>query len=58
MRRKVFLEADVTITTDYMDPDDLYMPVQTDSADGTLTADDEGALRAVDRFRFVLDDMV
>lgn len=39
--RDVSVKADVTITTDYMEPADLYVPVQT-VAEGKLTADDIG----------------
>ena len=39
--RDVAVKADVTITTDYMEPSDLYVPVQT-VAEGALTADDIG----------------
>ena len=40
--RDVSVKADVTITTDYMEPGDLYVPVQTVAAEGALTADDIG----------------
>ena len=39
--RDVSVKADVTITTDYMEPGDLYVPAQT-VAEGKLTADDIG----------------
>ena len=39
--RDVSVKADVTITTDYMEPADLYVPAQT-VAEGKLTADDIG----------------
>ena len=39
--RDVAIKAGVTITTDYMEPSDLYVPVQTVS-EGALTADDIG----------------
>lgn len=39
--RDVSVKADVTITTDYMEPSDLYVPVQA-VAEGALTADDIG----------------
>ena len=40
--RDVAVKADVTITTDYMDPADLYVPTQTVGAEGTLTASEIG----------------
>jgi len=40
--RDVSVKADVTITTDYMDPGDIYVPVQVSAAEGKLTADDIG----------------
>lgn len=39
--RDVAVKADVTVTTDYMEPGDLYVPAQT-VAEGKLTADDIG----------------
>ncbi len=39
--RDVAVKADVTITTDYMEQSDLYVPVQT-IAEGKLTAEDIG----------------
>ena len=40
--RDVAVKADVTITTDYMEPGDLFVPVQTAASEGKLTADDIG----------------
>ena len=40
--RDVSVKADVTITTDYMEPGDLYVPVQTAAAEGKLTAAEIG----------------
>lgn len=40
--RDVAVKADVTITTDYMDPGDLFVPMQMAVAEGKLTADDIG----------------
>ena len=40
--RDVAVKADVTITTDYMEQSDLYVPVQTIAAEGKLTAEDIG----------------
>lgn len=40
--RDVSIKASVTITTDYMEPGDLYVPAQTAAAEGVLTADDIG----------------
>lgn len=40
--RDVSVKAGVTITTDYMEPGDLYVPVQTAAAEGALTADQIG----------------
>ena len=40
--RDVSVKADVTITTDYMEPGDLYVPVQMAAAEGKLTADQIG----------------
>ena len=40
--RDVSIKADVTITTDYMEQGDLYVPAQNVAAEGTLTADDIG----------------
>ena len=44
--RDVSVKADVTITTDYMEPGDLYAPVQTVADAGKLTADDIGKAKA------------
>ncbi len=40
--RDVSIKADVTITTDYMESSDLYVPVQAAAAEGTLTASELG----------------
>lgn len=40
--RDVAVKADVTITTDYMEPADLYVPTQTAAAEGTLSAAEIG----------------
>lgn len=40
--RDVSVKAGVTITTDYMEPSDLYVPVQTAAAEGKMTAEDIG----------------
>ena len=40
--RDVSVKADVTITTDYMEPGDIYVPVQMATAEGKLTAEDIG----------------
>lgn len=40
--RDVSVKADVTITTDYMEPGDLYVPVQSAAAEGNLTAAEIG----------------
>ena len=40
--RDVSVKADVTITTDYMEHGDLYVPAQSIAAEGTLSADDIG----------------
>ena len=40
--RDVAVKADVTVTTDYMEPADLYVPVQSAAEEGKLTADDIG----------------
>lgn len=40
--RDVAVKADVTITTDYMEQGDLYVPVQSTVAEGALTAADIG----------------
>lgn len=40
--RDISVKADITITTDYMEPGDLYAPTQTVGAEGALTADDIG----------------
>jgi type II secretory pathway component GspD/PulD (secretin) len=40
--RDISVKADITITTDYMDPGDLYAPSQTVGSEGALTADDIG----------------
>ncbi len=38
--RDVSVKADVTITTDYMEQSDLYVPVQTVASEGAMTADE------------------
>lgn len=40
--RDVSVKADVTITTDYMDAGDLYVPAQSIGTEGALTADQVG----------------
>lgn len=40
--RDVSVKADITITTDYMEQSDLYVPVQKMATEGTMTADDIG----------------
>ena len=40
--RDVSVKADVTITTDYMEPADLYVPTQTSATEGTLSAAEIG----------------
>ena len=40
--RDVSVKADVTITTDYMEPADLYVPTQTAATEGTLSAAEIG----------------
>ena len=40
--RDVSVKADVTITTDYMEPADLYVPTQSAATEGTLTASEIG----------------
>ena len=40
--RDVAVKADVTITTDYMEPADLYVPTQSASVEGTLSASEIG----------------
>lgn len=40
--RDVSVKAGVTITTDYMEPSDLYVPVQTAATEGKMTAEDIG----------------
>lgn len=40
--RDVAVKADVTITTDYMEQSDLYVPVQSVASEGALTAEDIG----------------
>ena len=46
--RDVSVKADVTITTDYMEPADLYVPTQTAAAEGTLKAEDIAKASAED----------
>lgn len=40
--RDVSVKADVTITTDYMEPADLYVPTQAAATEGTLSAAEIG----------------
>ena len=40
--RDVSVKADVTITTDYMEPADLYVPTQSAATEGTLSAAEIG----------------
>ena len=40
--RDVAVKADVTITTDYMEPADLYVPTQSAAVEGTLSASEIG----------------
>ena len=40
--RDVAVKADVTITTDYMEPADLYVPTQASATEGTLSAAEIG----------------
>ena len=40
--RDVSVKADVTITTDYMEPADLYVPTQATATEGTLSAAEIG----------------
>ncbi len=40
--RDVSIKADVTITTDYMEQSDLFVPVQAAATEGTLTASEIG----------------
>lgn len=40
--RDVAVKADVTITTDYMEPADLYVPTQSAATEGTLSAAEIG----------------
>ena len=44
--RDVAVKADVTITTDYMEPADLYVPTQSPVAEGTLSANEIGKAKA------------
>ena len=40
--RDVAVKADITITTDYMEQNDLYVPVQAIASEGKVTAEDIG----------------
>ena len=40
--RDVAVKADITITTDYMEQSDLYVPVQTVATEGKVTAEEIG----------------
>ena len=44
--RDIAVKADVTITTDYMEPADLYVPTQTAATEGTLSAAEIGKAKA------------